>query len=401
MTNLYRSLYNLRTLCYCMALGWSPEAFASSAAEAGTQQDDTQQAAGPAEKDFDKIREFASYDPATDKWSAIEDFQAVEILEATTPQREDSYLYYSFWAYDMRLKRWHKVDISRYGYARGSESAPGPSVAATTDPGPDQDHRHKARNWWRHIGISCHLGMGATRYQNNLVDLQLIERDGQYFLQTRAGEQQDRAYWIRWFYKNYEAKERFSVTHAAYDARTHRKIPFDKQVFFRGVGASTPLTLALHYTCFKRLRLGVGSSLTFHYLKQLTRRGDVADTSTYTLPNPWIANVKWFGLVDFAIIRNRSYTVHITTTLGNIYDVGSAWATSWQTRQYLYTHRCGSAGLSYEQRLNGYCKFVTYLAGEYKQYVDKQPFAPEGMVKLSQPALHLGVGITAHLGKDT
>ena len=401
MAKLYRSLPNLHTLCCLMALGWGPEAFASPATAASNQQDDTPQAVEPAEKDFEKIRQFASYDPATDTWSVIEDFQAVELLDAATPPREESYLYYSFWAYDMQLQRWQKVDISRYGYTRSSESTPGPSVAATTGPEPDQDHRHNAHNWWRRIGISCHLGMGTTRYQNDLIDLQLIERDGQYFLQTRAGLRQDRAYWIQWFQKNYEAKERFSVAHAAYDARTYRKIPLGKQVFFRGLGASAPLTLALHYTCFKRCRLGVGSSVTFHYLKQLIRRGDVADTATYTLPNPWLANIKWFGLVDFAIISRPTYQVHITTTLGNIYDVGSAWATSWQTRRYLYTHWCGSAGLSYEQRMSGYCKFVTYLTGEYKQYVDKQPFAPRGMVKLSQPALHLGVGVTAHLGKDT
>ena len=42
----------------------------------------------PVVRDFDKLRAFHSYDPATGKWSTIEGFETVYMLEDTTAQRE-------------------------------------------------------------------------------------------------------------------------------------------------------------------------------------------------------------------------------------------------------------------------------------------------------------------------
>ena len=85
----------------------------------------------PIERDFDTIRGFQSYDPATDKWSTIEDFDTVDILEDTTAQRADRYIYHSFWAYDAVTRRWHKVDIRDYGYKLGQLAATEVTHAAT------------------------------------------------------------------------------------------------------------------------------------------------------------------------------------------------------------------------------------------------------------------------------
>jgi hypothetical protein len=73
----------------------------------------------PVERNFNKLRDFYSYDPATDKWSTIEDFDTVEILEDPNDLRAERYLYYEFWAYDMITRYWHKVDIRDHGYKLG------------------------------------------------------------------------------------------------------------------------------------------------------------------------------------------------------------------------------------------------------------------------------------------
>ena len=62
---------------------------------------------------FDQLRSFKSYDPATNKWYTIEDFETVDILEDTTAQREDQYIYHSFRAYDAVKDCW-QVDVRSY-----------------------------------------------------------------------------------------------------------------------------------------------------------------------------------------------------------------------------------------------------------------------------------------------
>ncbi|MCP3659549.1 MAG: hypothetical protein GY830_04190 [Bacteroidetes bacterium] len=71
---------------------------------------------------FDEIKEFYSYDPVTGKWSKIEDFETVELLESRKEKRKEEYIYKDFWAYDYKTRQWYKVDISAFGYKNPKET---------------------------------------------------------------------------------------------------------------------------------------------------------------------------------------------------------------------------------------------------------------------------------------
>lgn len=357
----------------------------------------------PVEKDFDKIRAFQSYDPATDQWSSIEGFETVEILEDTTQQREDRYIYYSFWAYDPAKKRWYKVDIRDYGYKyrlgkQKAESAPDQSATL-----PEEEEDQDKDSAWKNLGLSCSVGAGGAFYNNAVTKLQLIERDGEYFLQTQDGVLNNEAHFIRWFSDNYEKRSNFSTTPGpgAYAPQASKKVPFDRNFFFRGYSFSLPVTLALHYTFFKRLRLGAGSNFEFNYLKKLAIKGDTPAIKDYTLPDPWLSNLKWFGLIGFKIMRKPRQAMILDVQIGRVYDSGSRWKAFWQERKYLYANWYFSVGLGYEKKLNNYFKLMTRLSGDYKRYKDTQPFSSGSAVTLSQPAIHLAVGLTFNFGKDT
>ncbi|MEM7055896.1 MAG: hypothetical protein AAF392_03420, partial [Bacteroidota bacterium] len=252
------------------------------------------------EQNFDKIRRYQSYDPATDKWSSIEDFETVEILEDTTQQREDRYIYYSFWAYDVAKKQWHKVDIRDYGYLYrlGINRPTTATVQSETEPVEKKDRDSS----WKNLELSFSLGGGATFYNNVISNLQLIERDGDYFLQAKDDEPKDEAYFVRWFRDSYEKKKNFFKRSVAYTSGVVKRVPSDKKFNFKGSGLNIPITLALHYNFFKRLRIGAGSNVEISYLKKLATTGIASHISAMVLQEPWLYNLKWFGLIGFKIV---------------------------------------------------------------------------------------------------
>lgn len=355
----------------------------------------------PVEKDFDKIRAFQSYDPATDHWSSIEGFETVEILEDTTQQREDRYIYYSFWAYDPVKKRWYKVDIRDYGYKYRLGKQKAASATDQSETLPEEEEDKDKDSAWKNLGLSCSVGAGAALYNNTFTKLQLIERDGEYFLQTPDGVHKDEAHFIQWFSDNYENRSNFSMPTGVYTPHVSKKVPFDKKFFFRGYSASLPVTLALHYTFFKRLRLGAGSNFEFNYLKKLAIKGDTPGIKDYTLQEPWLSNLKWFGLIGVKIMRKPRQAMILDAQIGKVYDSGSRWKAFWKESKYLYANWYFSIGLGYEKKLNNYFKLMTRLSGDYKRYEDTKPFSSGSAVTLSQPAIHLAVGLTFNFGKDT
>ena len=353
------------------------------------------------EQDFDKIRESHSYDPATGKWSSIEDFETVEILEDTTQQREGRYIYYSFWAYDAAKKRWYKVDIRDYGYKYrlGTKSLISETAQSETAPEEEEDKDRVSR--WKNLGLSCSLGGGATLYNNDINNLQLIERDGDYFLQAQDDELKDKAHFIRWFRDSYEKQDRFLKQSVSYGSQTIKRVLIGKKFGFRGIGANIPITLALHYTFFKRLRIGAGSNFEINYLKKLATTGDASHIRDLALQEPWLYNLKWFGLLGFKIVRKPTQAWILDTQIGSVYDAGSRLKMLFKKRQYLHSNWYISIGVGYEKKLNNYFKLMTRLSGDYKRYKDTASFLSNDSVTLSQPALHLEVGITLNFAKDT
>lgn len=345
------------------------------------------------ERNFDKIRKYRSYDPATDKWSSIEDFETVEILEDATQQREDRYIYYSFWAYDAAKKRWYKVDI-RDLYRLGIKKPTSATDQSATEPA-----EKKARDSsWKNLELSFSLGGGATSYNNVISNLQLIERNGDYFLQAKD----DEAYFVRWFRDSYEKKQYFLKRSVAYTSGVVKRVSSDSKISFKGSGLNIPVTLALHYNFFRRLRIGAGSNIEVSYLKKLTPTGNASHISAMVLQEPWLYNIKWFGLVGFKIVRRHTKAMIIDTQIGYMYDAGSRLKMLLNKRgEYLYTNWYINIGLGYEKKLNNYLKLKTRLSVDHKSYKDTALFPASSSVAFIQPAIHLEGGITFNCAKDS
>ncbi len=151
----------------------------------------------PVVRDFDKLRSFKSYDPATNKWSTIEDFETVDILEDTTVQREDQYIYHSFWAYDAVKDCWHKVDVRGYGYELGQIA-----TTAKTEETPEAAPQ-KSPGFWKKLSLGLRVGAGATFYKNIMAHCTITECDETFFLQSKQSKKDKTSYKINWFGAGY------------------------------------------------------------------------------------------------------------------------------------------------------------------------------------------------------
>jgi hypothetical protein len=352
------------------------------------------------EQDFDKIRKFESYDPATGLWSSIEDFKTVEIFEDTTQRREENYIYESFWAYNANKKHWYKVNIRNYGYKYrlskgGRDLKPGSESESE-----DEEVRDSA---WKNLNLNLSIGGGGTWYEHKPQGLNLVVRDKEYFLQSKSDLAQDKAYLIKWFRSHYKNIGRAFVQPVAYSKQAKETISMDKAFSFRGIGLSIPITASLHYTFLKRFRLGLGSNFEIDYLKRLKLTGAASHIAAYELQQPWIYNFKWFGLVGYKFMLTPVSAIVVDTQVGMVYDVGSHPEKLWPSSDmgYFYRSWYANMGIGYEKKLNRYLKFTSRLSGDYKNYDDVDQFSPGSTVKLYQIGLHLDVGLSLNFAKDT
>jgi hypothetical protein len=334
------------------------------------------------EKDFDKVRDYQSYDPITKTWSAIEDFKRVAILTDTTQQPAEEYLYYSFWAYDPIRKQWKRVDIRNYGYERPDKATKKPK---------------KPFFFWRNFGMSLSTGGGGTYYSNTVQNLNLMVRKGEneYFLQSTSNTDkiQGKAYRIRWFTNTYS-----KITGIKNDGVVHDENSFEeiegKKVQFKGFGFNIPFLLNFHYTFFERLRIGMGSNFTVNYLKSLS----IQDL-TYTAEKPWFYHIKWFGMVGYKVFRRGLHTVLVDTQLGTTYDLGNEPIKNFT--KFINNAFYANLGVAHERRLNDFLSFFYRLSGEWKQFENKDEFNTEAAsVRLLQPALYLEAGLTINFGRQ-
>jgi hypothetical protein len=346
-----------------------------------------------AEKDFDKIRQFESYDPATDKWSLIEDFETVEILEDTTQQRKENFIYRSFWAYSAAKKHWYKVDIRDYGYRHRLGNQ-------VTDTGENQQGQ-ESKNFdsaWKNLHVNLSVGGGGSWYEIRPQGLNLIVRDKEYFLQTPSGASEDKAFLIKWFRSPYKKIDRAFNHPIVYNKKVGQTISRNQKFGFRGIGINIPVTFSLHYTFFNRLRLGGGTNFEIVYLNRLKPTGAASSVAAYKLQKPWLYNWRWFGLLGYKIIAKPTSAVVIDTHVGMVYDMGSKFDYS----HYLYKSWYANLGVGYERKLNRYLRFTTRLSGDYRAYDDSSHFEEKGsMVKLYHIGLHLDAGLSLNFAKDT
>ncbi|ACP20947.1 hypothetical protein Aasi_1634 [Candidatus Amoebophilus asiaticus 5a2] len=367
----------------------------------------------PVEKEFDKIRKYHSYDPATNIWSRIEEFKTVEILEDTSIHRDEHYIYHSFWAYDSQQKKWKRVDIRDYGYRYGKyiPTVQSSTEAITAEEGnkeeKEDNDKKKKKGFWQNLGLTFAVGGGATyfHYQAKDLDLWIKRGENKYYLQSSnsSDTKQDKAHSIEWFDRRYKKgltfKQPDTVVH---DDRSLIHIPNKGNLYFQAWGVNIPITLGLHYTFFNRLRIGAGSNLGIHYVKHVKLKGDASGYADYEAPNPWFYNGNIFGTLAYKVFQKDKNAIVIDTQIGAAFDLGTEpWKnlTDWVRGPGLY----GSLGIAHERKLNNYFKFFYRLAIDWKQYKDKVvDFHPtNSSVDIYQPAVHLEIGTILNFGRDT
>lgn len=361
----------------------------------------TEQPSLSAEKDFDKIRSYQSYDPITKTWSAIEAFKEVEILEDATQHRDETYIYYSFWAYDTMDHQWKRVDIREYGYKY---------VQHTSDSATDMTKDAKNKfEFWKNLGLTFSVGGGSTYYVNKVNNLNLRVRKGQkeYFLQTpsSADAAQGKGYKIRWFSER--PKRLNSIEHANVVNNQQSYDEAKGNISFHGLGFNIPVTAALHYTFFNKLRVGAGGNIEINYLRKLYPHGNAEHIPAYETSKPWFYNVKWFGTLGYKVFQQEKHAVVIDTQLGVVFDYGNRKASLQSLMEYEYASFYVSLGGAHEIKLNDFCKFFYRLSGQFKQYYNAADFAAAGdnkpstsSITLWQPAIHLEIGTILNFGRD-
>ena len=340
------------------------------------------------ERDFDAIRNFQSYDPATDKWSKIEHFKDVELLEDHTKHPEDRYLYHNFWAYNVLTRTWHKVDIRNYGYKSGSVG---------------EENQKEFASFWKNLALGFRLGAGATFYKNTIINIGIAEKNGKYYLLEQDSSKA--AYHINWLGVTYEKEENFT-TGTDKDKKDINIVEPGKKISFTGRGWNLPITLVAHYTFFKRLRIGGGGNLEINYLKELEPRKDARNLKTLQVKSEheWFYNTSWFGMIGLNVMHHAPYDIVIDLQAGKNYNTGTNPINPINKVGYIYNGLLFSLGMAYEQRLNSYFKFLARVGVDMKTHDDTPTPIAEANTKASvrnnQFPVHLEIGIHFNFGKE-
>ena len=345
----------------------------------------------PVETDFDVIKKYDSYDPVTGTWSRIEAFEGVELLEDETETREDQYIHRGFWAYDSQEDKWHKVDIQAYRRSANKSTTEHTEGNEGEDDEEDKE-QPKKDSLWKHLVLSLGAGGGGTVHFNKFTkgentSLELRRRDKDLFM--CVGAMRYKLLWPK------RRPEQMISTGAGGSILNEKVVPDADGVTFRGVGGCIPVTLALHYTFFDRLRIGGGGNLIINYLPKLSPLENAQILGDFTLRSNPFYHLGWFGLVGFKVWRTAPHAVIFDVRIGQSYDFG---ATPLGERLYDGWHY--NIGLGYERKVHGYFKLMTRLAFDWQSFSEKLD-TPKAVMTMQQPAIHLQLGINLNFGRDT
>ncbi|MEL6539618.1 MAG: hypothetical protein AAFP93_02515 [Bacteroidota bacterium] len=341
----------------------------------------------PVEKKFDTVRKYDSYDPATSKWSSIEDFRDVKILEDHSQKHEERYLYHNFWAYDRQKEEWCKVDIRDHGYKLGD--------TAKKEYAPkDEEELEKDKlqdSVWKNLMLSIGVGAGPTMYVNQLhkskdANLALKKRDSYLYLQNGA-----KWYRLYWLARRPVFKPKFGTQPAIANTLD---VSNAHGVKFIDAGGNLPITLAAHYTFARRLRIGGGGNLIISYLPRLTPQGHARILGDFILNNKMNYHVGWFGLVGFKVLHATPHDIIIDIRVGQAFDFGGN-----LVGERVYSGWNYNGGLGYERKLNGYFKLMTRLAFDWQSFTEKLG-TKKTIISMQQPAIHFQIGINLNFGRD-
>lgn len=337
-----------------------------------------------AEQDFDKIKSYESYDPITDTWSTIEDFEDVEIVEEVEKKPTTRYIYRSFWAYDPSKNEWYRVDINEYGYRKITVI--------------DEDEEKKKWRFWKNLGLSVSAGLGGTYHMYHIknLDLKIRKEQKEFFLENR--DKSGKVYKIQWLNQR---PVKISTLEHANMANAYTPITHDHT--FKGLGPNFPLTIALHYTFFNRLRIGVGLNYEINSLKILSWAKPDIEKVEYEVIKHWFYNIKYFGTLGYKIYKGKKHALLIDGKIGMARDYGDK---DFSLMEYEYSNLYASVGPYHEIRLNNFFKFFYGFSLQWKNFHNNADFGnpnnsdAKPSMFLWQPGAYLEVGITVNFGSD-
>ena len=354
----------------------------------------------PVERNFNKLRDFYSYDPATDKWSTIEDFDTVEILEDPNDLRAERYLYYEFWAYDMITRYWHKVDIRDHGYKLGKlpttenwARGAGDDMETPEDTPPEEPS-----TFWKNWAFGFRVGAGATFFKNILSNCSFTERDGKLFFQDAKGEKEEVAYAPNWFGKPCERIVRFGS--GSKGTFSIKKAQIGQEIVFSEWGWHMPVTVFTHYTLFKSFRIGAGSGLVISHLKELV---DKTNGFTFEIPKSQqrFYNLNWFGLLGYKVMHSPVYDIVLDVQVGQNYSLGTSLKNAFKEKVNLDNGWLLSGGISYERKLSNYFRWIVRLGSDWRINDGTPGMEGDAFVAFHQIATHLELGMHVSFGEDT
>lgn len=349
------------------------------------------------EQSFNIIREFQSYDPATDRWSKIEEFDPVELLgEDTTKQQEDRSLY-SFWAYDITKRCWQKIDIRDYGHVSKKLPTNQPGEAANVD-----EPLSKSAGFGEHWTLDLRVGAGPTIYRNKLNNLSLIRIGQDLFLKSSNRGNDKKSFKINWFRSSYSRVEDPLDDNSGV-LNVYETQALSKQFIFEGLGWNIPtIMLFTHYNLCKRIRLGVGCELAINQLRELKLQGGVSGISGFNIRPQWFYNLAWVGLLGVKAVHCPHQDVVFELQVGRNYNLGPNMNNLVEKLQYVYDGWLLGGGVAYERKLNNQFRFLVRIGSDWKEH-DDTPQSISNVktsIVLRQIAFHLDLGLQLSLGKE-
>ncbi len=339
---------------------------------------------------FDEIKNFESYDPATGKWSKIEDFETVEILKDNSIDRKEDYVYQSFWAYDPKTKRWYKVDISNFGY-----KVPPPSLWSKI-----------AKNMAFDIGYGPEIGIHHMFVFGKSITVTNDFTD-ELFISDKNGKLDQ---FRIMFLSVSKAKSNKKNTLSKRRSPNISRVSIES---INGINFLIPISTHLHYTFEQpRIRIGFGCTFAMSFMNKLKvtyvngskaeaisrdrtqKKGPFVKTPNFILKpflsTGWIINK---GLINHFLIDFRlGSSIYLSQS-----SAGSFFAVN------------NDFGISYERRMGNYARFFARLGTGFEitpigiqQFKSKKKgLTTNGSLhSMVLPSVSFQVGFGSYFSKD-
>lgn len=349
-------------------------------------------------RNFDEIKEFYSYDPVTGKWSKIEDFETIEILENRKEKRKEEYIYRDFWAYDYKTKQWYKVDISAFGYKKPEETG----------------WNRIFKNFAIDIGTGFGLGQHDMFAYGKNIFIADIGGQGVYKLCKKNGNPIGKNIGNLNIRRNYPigflqlADSIQEINDNIYNSNMNRseRVRFAQRIY--GIEPVIPFFISAHYTFNKKYRIGMDLELSLNLLEEFniklqgkgkteflrrTVPGQIKKGMFYKSP---LLIIKPSLCLGYSVYRWNTFNdIILDLQLGtSLYLTDAA-----KFRPIGFWNLRSMLGLRYERRFGNYGRLFTRVGPEFElgkiMEVGKRGDLFSRVIRFN-----IQVGIGTYFGKD-